>query len=71
VTRARLKADVTRAVAERERTGTPVDEALLHRARSEGCSVWMLDVFQSDPGAVDTLAECLDAVADVADLIVL
>lgn len=71
VTRARLRADVTRAVAERERTGTQVDEVLLHRARSEGCPLWMLDLRHPDPAAVDSLAECMDAVADAAEFIVL
>ena len=71
VTRARLRAAVGRDVAEHIRSGSRIDEDHLHRARSEGAAVWVTDVVGADPDDVATFAECLDALADVAELMVL
>jgi hypothetical protein len=71
VTRARLRAAVARDVAERARTGRPLDDGHVHRARSEGAAVWMTDLLHPDPDAVTTFAECLDALADCCEVIVL
>jgi len=70
VTRTRLRAQVTRAIAARVRTDAPIDDTLLHKSRSEGASLWMTDLLDPDPIAVDTLAECLDAVADAVEMVV-
>lgn len=70
-TRCRLRAVVTRSVAERVRVGTAIPEDVIHRARSEGASTWIVDVLSPDPDALDRLAMCLDAVADAADLVIL
>lgn len=69
--RARLKAQVSRAAAERARGGDAVDEGHIHRARSEGASLWMLDLAQPDPASLGTLAEAFDALSDVAELVLL
>ena len=71
VTRARLRAAVARDVAEHVRTGRALDIDHVHRARSEGAAVWMTDLLQPDPDAVTVFAECLDALADCADMVVL
>ena len=71
VTRTRLRAQVTRAIAARDRTGVPIDDTLLHKSRSEGASLWIADLLDPDPMAIDTLAECLDAVADGVEMVVL
>jgi len=71
VARARLKAQVARAAADRVRTGEPVDEDLVHRARSEGASLWMLDLTEPDPARLDTLAEAFDALSEAAELVLL
>jgi hypothetical protein len=71
VTRARLRAAVARDVAERARTGRPLDEGHVHRARSEGATVWMTDLQNPDPDAVTAFAECLDALADCCEVVVL
>lgn len=70
-TRGRLRAALARSVAERERSGNPVDDDLIHRARSEGASVWVLDLRGKTADDIDTFAACLDAMADAADLVVL
>jgi hypothetical protein len=70
-TRARLRAEVARAVATRRRTGSPIDDGLLHRARSEGASLWMVDVQDPSPESLERFAESLDAVADAAELVIL
>lgn len=69
IARAHLKAEVARAHAEALRTGRTVDDALRHRARSEGASLWMLDLVDPDSAALDSLAECLDALGDAAELV--
>lgn len=71
VTRCRLRAAVARDVAERARSGTPIAETHVHHARSEGASLWFIDLLDPDPDRVQALAECLDAVADAAEAIVL
>lgn len=71
VTRARLRAVVARDVAEHWRSGRPMDDQHVHRARSEGAAVWMTDLLSPDPDAVTTFAECLDAVADCCEMVVL
>jgi len=67
--RTRLKAAVTRAVIERLATGLPVDEALIHQARSAHCSLWVLDLPEPDAVALTSYAECLTAVADGTELV--
>jgi hypothetical protein len=71
VTRARLRAVVARDVADRARTGRALDESHVHRARSEGAAVWMTDLAHPDADAVTTFAECLDALADCCEMLVL
>ena len=71
VTRTRLRAQVTRAVAARDRTGAPIDDTLVHRSRSEGASLWVMELLDPEPVAIDILAECLDAVADAVEIVVL
>jgi hypothetical protein len=68
VERTRLKAIVARSVAQQLATGASVDENLLHRARSAGCSTWMLGLVDAEPEDLDVLATCFDAVADAAEL---
>ncbi len=71
VARARLRAVIARDVAERARSGLPVPEEHVHRARSEGASTWVADLAAPDAEAVTAYAECLDALADAADMVVL
>jgi len=71
VTRCRLRAAVARDVAESVRSGAPTAEDRVHRARSEGASLWFLELLDPDPDLLQTLAECFDAVADAAEAIVL
>lgn len=71
VTRCRLRAAVARDVAESLRSGASTAEDRVHRARSEGASLWFLELLDPDPDLLQTLAECFDAVADAAEAIVL
>ena len=71
VTRCRMRAAVARDVAERARSGAPITDDHVHRARSEGASLWFVDLLDPEPDRVQTLAECLDAVADAAEAILL
>lgn len=71
VTRCRLRAAVARDAAERTRSGAPIADDRVHRARSEGASLWFLELLDPDPSLLQTLGECLDAVADAAEAIVL
>lgn len=67
--RTRIKAAVARAAIERLSTGEPIDEALLHRARSAHCSLWVLDLVAPDAADLAAYADCLDAVADGVELV--
>lgn len=71
MTRARLRAAVARDVAERARSGRPLVDDHVHRARSEGAATWMLDLLDPDPDRMTAFAECLDAVADCAEMVIL
>ncbi|HET6498255.1 MAG TPA: hypothetical protein VFH17_04305 [Coriobacteriia bacterium] len=69
--RTSLKADLARAVAERARTGEPIDDQLVHRARSAHCTLWPLDVVDPDPDVITGVASCFAAVSDATTLLVL
>lgn len=63
--RARLKAALSRARA--TSPAGPPDEALVHRARSAGCSLWLTGLVDPDVELLDRLASCFEAVADAAE----
>lgn len=65
--RTRKKASLTRALAAKHGGGAPVDDALVHAAKSTGATVWMLDLADADPADLATLADCYAAVADAAE----
>ncbi len=69
VERTRLKAELARAVADKVRTGSHPDGALLHRARSAHCSLWILELREPDPDALDGLAGCFSATSDALELV--
>jgi len=67
--RMRLKAELARAVADRARTGPPIDDGLLHRARSAHCELSVLDLPEPAFADLATYADCLDAVAAGTELV--
>ncbi|MDW8075254.1 MAG: hypothetical protein RMK00_05725 [Bacteroidota bacterium] len=74
-TRTQLKAEVSRWCAERLRGSIPSDaetryyRMAIQRAKAlPECYLWMLD-YQGSPGLLDYVADCYEALCDVAELL--
>ena len=69
--RARVKAALTRSLAQDAAGGPALDLGLLHRARSVGATTWMADLRAPDASALTQLADCFEGLADMADYVTL